>query len=165
MIRMICYVATHVDSDRRYVGITKRTLKERKWQHENYAKRGRTDSRLYDAIRQYGTDAFAWEIVAEGREDVIKLLERTLINEWDTNRYDGFNTQGPEVPPDVGELYPGHDWAISVMDMLNGLNSIVSFCENHWIEKSDVLREMGGRLIKRADKLESELAELPSEAD
>ena len=95
---MICYVTTHVDSGRRYVGITIQTLERRKSEHESLAKRGSKNSRLYDAIRQYGTEAFSWEIVAEGREDVIKLLERTLINEWDTNRYDGFNTRGPEVP-------------------------------------------------------------------
>ena len=153
---MICYVATHIYSGKRYVGITKRTLNARKRQHENYAKRGNTESRLYDAIREYGTGAFRWEIVAEGRDDVIKLLERTLINTWDTNRYDGFNTQGPEVPPDIGELYPGHDWRIMVMDMLNDLDTAVSFCERHRIEHSDALRELGGRLIKRADKLESE---------
>ena len=153
---MICYVATHIDSGKRYVGITKRTLNARKQQHENYAKRGKTESRLYDAIGEYGAGAFRWEIVAEGRDDVIKLLERTLINSWDTNRYDGFNTQGPEVPPDIGELYPGHDWTIMVMDMLNDLNTTVSFCERHRIENSDVLRELGERLIKRADALESE---------
>lgn len=153
---MICYIATHINSGKRYVGITKRTLNERKRQHENYANRGKTGSRLYDAIREYGAGAFRWEIVAEGRDDVIKLLERTLINSWDTNRYDGFNTQGPEVPPDIGELYPGHDWTIMVMDMLNDLDTTVSFCERHRIENSDALREFGGRLIKRADMLESE---------
>lgn len=157
MNRMICYVATHVESGKRYVGITKRTLNVRKRQHENYAKRGSTESRLYEAIRKYGNDAFNWEIVAEGRDEVIKLLERTLINTWDTNRYDGFNTQGPEVPPDVGELFPGHDWRISVLDMLNDLNRIVSFCERHQIERSDVLRELGNRLSRRADELETEL--------
>ena len=153
---MICYIATHVDSGKRYVGITKQTLVRRKSEHESLAKRGSKACRLYDSIREYGTNAFRWEIVAEGRDDVIKLLERTLINVWDTNRYDGFNTQGPEVPPDVGELYPGHDWTISVMDMLINLNSIISFCEKHQIENSDALRELGSRLIKRADALESE---------
>ena len=162
---MICYVATHVDSGRRYVGITIQTLKRRKWEHESLANRGSIACRLYDAIRQYGTKAFDWEIVAEGREDVIRLLERTLINTWDTNRYDGFNTQGPEVPPDIGELFPGHDWELSVMDMLNDLNSIVSFCDKHQIEQSDVLRELGSRLIRRANELETELGEHPAEAN
>ena len=35
--RMICYVATHNDSGKRYVGITKRGLKVRKSQHEKDA--------------------------------------------------------------------------------------------------------------------------------
>ena len=99
------------------------TLKRRRWEHENLANRGSTACRLYDAIRQYGTEAFHWEIVAEGKEEVIKLLERTLINTWDTNRYNGFNTQGPEVPPDVGELFPSHDRMISVLDMLERFES------------------------------------------
>lgn len=154
---MICYVAMHAESRRVYVGITKRTLEIRKSEHERKAKRGSKKSRLYDAIRQFGTDAFHWEIVAEGREEVIKFLERQLIGEWETNRYDGFNTQGPDFPPlkDVGELFPGHDREISILDMLNDLNSIVSYCENNHIGQSDALRELGGRLVRRADELES----------
>ena len=155
---MICYVAMHAESGKVYVGITKRTLEIRKSEHERKAKRGSKKSRLYDAIRQFGADAFHWEIMAEGREEVIKFLERQLIGEWETNRHEGFNTQGPEFPPlgVVDELYPGHDREISILDMLNDLNGIVSFCENNHIERSDALRELGGRLIRRADELESE---------
>ena len=40
--------------------------------------------------------------------------------------------------------------------MLNDLNSLVSYCENNHIARSDALRELGGRLIRRADELEAE---------
>ena len=59
----------------------------------------------------------------------------------------------------MGELFHGYDREISILDMLNDLNSLVSYCENNHIARSDALRELGGRLIRRADELEAESIE------
>ena len=83
---MICYVVvTHNDSGRRYVGITKSTLSIRKSDHESQAKNRSHNSKLHDALWEYGNDAFSWDLLAEGRERVMRLLERILIHEWETN--------------------------------------------------------------------------------
>lgn len=54
----ICYVATHGETGKRYVGSTRRTLAERKSQHERDAAAGRTDAPFHEALRHYGSEAF-----------------------------------------------------------------------------------------------------------
>ena len=65
-MQMICYMATHNDSGRHYVGITKRGLKTRRSQHERDAKNKPFAGPFHDALRKYGKDAFTWKVVAEG---------------------------------------------------------------------------------------------------
>ena len=94
---MICYVVQHNDTGRRYVGITKSTLSVRKSNHESQAKNGSHNSKFHSALRKFGDDAFSWELLAEGSERVMRLLERILIHEWETNGPGGFNTDGGHV--------------------------------------------------------------------
>ena len=183
---MICYVVKHNDSCRRYVGITKSTLSVRKSNHESQAKSGSHNSKFHSALREYGSDAFSWELLAEGSERVMRLLERILIHEWETNGPGGFNTGGGHVgqiryqvrelddelygPPlrDLSEpSYDDRDREIAVLDMLNDLNSIVRYCEKYPIsgDRFDHLRELGTRLLKRVDKMEQFEAESMLDSD
>ena len=67
-------MATHRETGKRYVGFTRRTLAQRKNEHERDAgQRGRP---FHEALRLCGPDAFTWLAVAEGEAEVIKLLER-----------------------------------------------------------------------------------------
>ena len=79
---MICYVATHSDSGRRYVGITNDSLSLRRSSHESHAKKEVDDTFFHKAIRAYSVDDFSWKVVAEGDEEVIRLLENALIHTW-----------------------------------------------------------------------------------
>ena len=159
---MICYVATHNDSGKRYVGITKRGLKVRRSQHEKNAMSERNRGPFFHyALREYGKDAFTWEVVAEGEDEVIKLLETALIAAWGTARLGGFNSTGLYTEAPVRDL--GYerfaeemDANIREMDMLNDLGSIVRYCEEHPRvsgERLQYIREMGMRLLKCVDEL------------
>ena len=55
---IICYVATHNDSGRRYVGITNNSLSLRRSSHESHAKKEVDDTFFHKAIRAYGVDDF-----------------------------------------------------------------------------------------------------------
>lgn len=159
--RMICYVATHNDSGKHYVGITKRGLKARRSQHERDAMSGRGRVYFHKALRVYGKDAFTWEVVAEGKDEVIKLLETALIAALGTARLGGFNSTGLYAEAPLRDL--GYEKFAEEMDanvreshMMNDLNSIVRYCEKHSHMSSSHLqdiRELGMRLVKCVDKL------------
>ena len=160
---MLCYVATHTESGRHYVGITQNTLEIRRKQHEADAKRNTVTTPFHSALREYGEDAFTWGVVAEGDAAVIKLLEHVLIEELRTNRLGGFNAVGGYGVPPLRDLEYERfaektDRNIRELDMLNDLKSIVTYCEQHGIHvHADALREMGMRLLKVVDTLDMAL--------
>ena len=155
--KMLCYVATHTESKRQYVGITQNTLEIRRKQHEADAKRNTVTTPFHRALREYGEDAFTWGVVAEGYAAVIKLLEHVLIEELRTNRLGGFNAVGGYGAPPLRDLEYERfaektDRNIRELDMLNDLKSIVSYCEQQGLHvHEEALREMGMRLLKVAD--------------
>ena len=89
--KTICYVATHNNTGKHYVGITKRSLKARRSQHERDAMNKRLDGPFHRALREYGKDTFTWEVVAEGEDNVIRLLEHALIERLGTNQLGTWN--------------------------------------------------------------------------
>ena len=160
---MICYTATHNDSGRRYIGITNGSLSLRRSTHESHAKTGVDKTFFHEAIRAYGADAFSWKVVAEGDEEVIRLLENALIHTWRTNYPEhGFNSRGgaewidlpplTEPPIDYSDFFSNVD----VLDMMNDLNAIVSWVERNHPDgdRCRDLREMGRRLLKRLDRID-----------
>jgi len=89
---MICYIAIHESSGKKYVGISNRTLEARRREHESHAACGTFNSKFHAALRKYGKDNFIWGQLAEGEEEVIKILERVLIGKLDTCHPRGFNS-------------------------------------------------------------------------
>jgi len=61
----IIYIATNVVNGKRYVGITRRTLRHRMSGHKAAAKAGCTAGKFYNAIRKYGFEAFSFEVFKE----------------------------------------------------------------------------------------------------
>lgn len=89
------YCHTHVESGRRYIGLTKLTLLRRWNQHLQKAK-GLTKvsrSHFWNAIRAYGKDAFSHEIIEVCTDlDVANMAEDCWIELFDTrNPERGFN--------------------------------------------------------------------------
>ncbi len=105
----ICYTATHNDSGLIYVGVTSRTLEQRKQDHKYGAKK--KNGTFPEAVRNFGIDAFTWNVVAEGTEDVIRLLERLLTYEWDTAHPDfGYNETGGAHPAQIRYQLKKESW-------------------------------------------------------
>ena len=104
-----CYAATHIDNGLIYVGVTSRTLEQRKQDHKDGAKKRR--SRFAEAIKEFSINAFNWCVVAEGTEDVMRLLERFLIYEWDTANPDyGYNEVGGRHPAQIRYQMKKESW-------------------------------------------------------
>ncbi len=170
---MICYVATHNESGRRYVGITKGSLSLRRSTHESHAKKEVDNTFFHQAIRAYGADGFSWKVVAEGDEEVIRLLENALIHTWQTNWPDqGFNSKGGAEWIDQPPLtQPPEDYSdspfgnVDVLYMMYSLDAIVSWVERNYPDgdRCSDLREMGDRLLKRLDRIDPPRG--PSSAD
>lgn len=62
---MIIYEVVNKENGKVYVGLTTKTLEQRKRAHLNSAKRGST-SYFHKAIRKYGEDAFEWDVSMYG---------------------------------------------------------------------------------------------------
>lgn len=62
----IVYMATHRENGRRYIGITRETLKRRQQQHIASALRNAYPSSIFHrAIRKYGSDAFIFVVIKQ----------------------------------------------------------------------------------------------------
>lgn len=104
-IRWTIYCHTHIDSGRRYVGLTKKTFLQRWNQHvytANKTKSGKGFSHFANAIRKYGKDAFSHEVLETCASlEVANLAEECWIELFDTrNPREGFNlTKGGAHTP------------------------------------------------------------------
>lgn len=77
---VVVYQVTNLVDDKKYVGVTKRGLRERKRQHLYHAKRG-TGHVLHNAIRKHGKNNFVFEVVSDFIDDydLAKTYEWELI--------------------------------------------------------------------------------------
>ena len=91
---MIVYLCKNTINNKVYIGITTRTLKDRKYEHiyaalhiKNY------NIVFYNSIRKYGVEAFEWEVLIKC-DTIIELLDKEeyYISLYDsTNREKGYN--------------------------------------------------------------------------
>lgn len=90
------YCHTHVETNRRYVGLTKRTMLQRWDEHILIAMRMVKNGRWHfpNTIRKYGSDAFSHQILEVCSSlEVANLAEECWIELFDTrNPEKGFNT-------------------------------------------------------------------------
>lgn len=81
----LVYKLTNTINGKSYIGISSRHESFRWSEHKVRARQGVRNSRLYDAIRKYGPDAFSREVIARAStEDELRELERRYIREFDT---------------------------------------------------------------------------------
>lgn len=96
------YCHTHVESGRRYVGLTKKTMRQRWSAHVYRALRRMDQSYFPNAIRKYGPEAFSHEVLEVCHSlEVANLAEECWIELLDTrNPEKGFNLArgGQHVP-------------------------------------------------------------------
>jgi hypothetical protein len=90
-LRWTIYSHTHIDSQRRYIGLTKLTIMKRWNQHliNARSKRGKGCAHFWNAIRKYGKNAFSHEIL-----EICNTLESANVAEikW-IDFYDTFNPE------------------------------------------------------------------------
>lgn len=90
--KYLVYRLTNTVNGKAYIGITSRTLNARWSEHVERARQGLRGSRIYDALRKYGKDAFVREVLAEAEsEEAVRLLEREHIIANDTYE-SGYNS-------------------------------------------------------------------------
>ena len=129
---MICYSVTHIQSGKRYIGISDRVLNIRKAEHESHAASASDNTLFHSALRKYGKDNFTWKVLAEGDGEVMKILERVLVGQWGTYAPNGFNSTNIasefELPLEDDELdfFEEMDNREAKMDVLTDLNDILN---------------------------------------
>ncbi len=131
----ICYSATHTESKRRYIGITKRSLQDRQAEHENHAKIGTDNNFFHQQLRRLGLQNFKWEILAYGNEKIIRILEKTLINRFGTLSNDigggGFNSNNEAddlyiTPNELNSFEYQHRSSVKKLEKIYELQDILS---------------------------------------
>ena len=94
---MIVYCFTHMETGRKYVGITKHTIE---WRLKGHMK-GR--SFFSNVLRKYGIQGFSYEIIdtASSTEE-LRVKEKKWIHELDTLYPEGFNLTDRDSVLSVG---------------------------------------------------------------
>jgi group I intron endonuclease len=89
------YAHTHIESGRRYIGLTKKRMLQRWNEHVYNAKRkqGKGCRHFWNAIRKYGKDAFSHEVleVCYSLEAANEAEKRWIVHFDTTNPEEGFN--------------------------------------------------------------------------
>lgn len=98
----IVYCATNIISGKKYIGITKQKLSDRKKRHRYVAKKLKKHP-FYDAWRKYGKENFKWEVLREcDSVEEASLLEEHYIKEINTISPNGYNLlEGKIIPPNM----------------------------------------------------------------
>lgn len=88
----IVYKITNIANGKSYIGISSRKEAARWSEHKKRAQEGGRNSRLYDAIRKYGSESFQREVIATAStEEEVRALETRFIHEFDTYQ-NGYNS-------------------------------------------------------------------------
>lgn len=129
---MICYSATHNQTGKRYIGVSDRDLATRKAEHESHSACGISSTMFHLALRKHGKENFTWKILAEGDQEIIKIIERVLIGEWRTLHPRGFNSineaselERPFTDDELG-FFQTWDTHVAEMEMAYDLHDILN---------------------------------------
>lgn len=94
---MIIYKVENKVNNKKYIGLTRKSLEERKESHLRKVRNG-SNTHFHNAIRKYGIDNFIWEVVNDTVDDIGELgkLEVEYISKYDSYN-NGYNlTTGGE---------------------------------------------------------------------
>ncbi len=108
------YCHTHIDTGRRYIGLTKLTMMQRWNQHIANAKskQGVGCWHFWSAIRKYGRDSFSHEALCQSSTlENANIVEEKLILQYDTRDSEkGFNlAKGGAHTPSHSKVNPWDD--------------------------------------------------------
>ena len=143
---MKCYIVyyhTHVESGRRYIGLTSQTM-EKRWKNHIHAAKNSKGGRWHfpNAIRKYGPEAFEGKVIRvfESLEEA-NLAEKCLIKRWKTRdpKY-GFNTApgGQHTPHSQKNPWDRHEYREKALVNLSKMSTSVTpqqrsiYSRNYW---------------------------------
>lgn len=106
----IVYCATNKITNKKYIGLTKQTLDNRKKGHRCNVKKGKK-SAFYDAWRKYGEDNFEWKILFQHNNlTKVVLQEEYFIKYYNTIVPAGYNILcGRMHPPNMKNIPKSDD--------------------------------------------------------
>ena len=93
---MIVYLATNTVNGMQYVGLTRRTVLERRvFEHRSSSRRGAgKENTLAHAMRTYGEDVFSFRVIQRVQSlKALSAAERYWIREYNTNWPNGYNVK------------------------------------------------------------------------
>lgn len=93
----LIYLVTNLVNGKQYVGMTIRSLEERRREHEYHAKNNVSNSILHRAMCKYGFENFNWQTIVYTDEDNLNVLEMSYVDFYNTKAPNGYNlTDGGE---------------------------------------------------------------------
>lgn len=79
------YLVTNTHNGKRYVGITRFSVRKRWLQHLQAARNPKAYGGLLSALRKYGPDAFTMEVIGHSDDwDTLKAMEQQAIQDYNT---------------------------------------------------------------------------------
>lgn len=91
---MLIYKATNIQNNKIYIGQTIKPLSHRISEHKCRAAYADSNTKFYNAIKKYGWENFAWEVIEESNEwtqDELNAKEQYYIELYDSIQ-NGYNT-------------------------------------------------------------------------
>lgn len=133
---MIVYMATNKTNGRRYIGMSTKTLEQRKKLHVYD-----DGTYFHKAVTKYGIDGFEWKVLCNQCTDMDALRdkEKYFIKEYNTYLGDGYNlTEGG----DSGNGLSGEDhWSYGKPSTFRG--------KEHTEESKQLIREKRSKQVMR----------------
>ena len=140
------YCHTHVESGRRYIGLTSQTMEKRWSEHVTKSKNSKGGRWHFpNAIRKYGPDAFFHEVLAQSWDlEGANATEQALIAQEDTcNPEKGFNLAkgGSHTPHPITNPWDRPEFRAAVTAGVSAKWQD----SNHQIKMSKISREVNSR--------------------
>ncbi len=115
----IVYRATSKASGKRYVGVTGKSLEQRKYQHGYQAIKARKPHAFAQAIRKYGVDGFDWEVISSHarmrdaiREEMRLIREARPEYNATMGGQAGHHVMSPKERRRISELHRGNTYRL-----------------------------------------------------
>lgn len=151
------YKITNINNDKSYIGLTTRTLKERKKEHITHARANIRQYSIYHAIRKYGEASFNWEVIDQtDNKESLQELEKQYIEKYDTY-YNGYNQtkggEGGELPEEIRRIIgdknaiPVTQLHVDTLEILNQFKGAAHAGRALNISNDDITRVCRGKTV------------------
>ena len=144
-MKVIIYCAHCICTGKKYIGQTRKELKERIRQHKNSCFSNKhKDIKFYNAIKKYGWENFIWGVIEEGDIDIWNFREIYWIEKYNTYR-DGYNlTEGGNNRIVYEPRCKDFELMSPEGEIIKGKN-IRKFCKENGLNPSNITNLLSGK--------------------